>query len=179
VLRFVHRAFPAAAISLLCVTGSSRAGAFERQWHAGGDIGWSAVSFAGGIFSGYGGGAHLTYGLTDTFNAMLELGATSHTVYLNRPNLTVLSGAAGIGYTLDVLRWVPYAALLVGGYSFSGANLVKADPRLGFQVAVGLDYAIARSVAVGVQVRYHTFSDDPFSASYLTTFARVEYLWGW
>jgi len=152
---------------------------FERQWHVGGDLGWSAVSYRGAIRSGYGGGGHVVYGLNDTFNAMLELGLTTHGVYSDRPWLKVASGAVGIGYTLDILRWVPYAGLLVGGYRFSGGVLEKAEVKLGFQFALGLDYALSRSWAIGAQVRYHTFSDDPLSAHYLTTFGRFEYRWGW
>ena len=166
----------AAGVVLLA---SSSAKAFERQWQVGADAGWSALSWKGSIFGGYGGGAHLTYGLTDQFNALVQLGLTGHPVYEGRPWMKVASGAAGLGYTLDVLRWVPYAALLVGGYQFSGADLASAEWKLGFQLALGLDYSFSRAWAAGVQVRYHTFSDDPFSAHYLTTFARFEYRWGW
>lgn len=110
---------------------------------------------------------------------MLELETTIHPIAQHHPNLLIMSGAAGAAYTFDVLRWVPYAGVLVGGYRFSGADMRKADAKLGFQFAVGLDYAISRSWVVGAQVRYHTFSDDPFNAHYLTTFARVDYVWGW
>lgn len=170
-------------LSILAALGpllvSAEAEAFEKQWHAGADLGMAAVSYNGSIFGGYGAGAHATYGLTDTFNAMLELSGSTHPVYIGYPSLTVASGAVGVGYTLDVMRWVPYAGLLVGGYHFRGANLLEPQWKLGFQFALGLDYAISRSWAVGLQVRYHTFSDDPLSAHYLTTFGRVEYMWGW
>ena len=56
---------------------------------------------------------------------------------------------------------------------FKGAGTARSYADL------GLDYAISRSIGVGVQIRYHTFSDDPFSAHYLTTFGRVEYTFGW
>jgi opacity protein-like surface antigen len=168
-----------AAAVLAALLVSSRAGAFERQWHLGADAGWSVLTWKGSVHGGFGGGAHLTYGLTDSFNAVAELSVTGHPLYVGRPWMTVGSGAAGLAYTLDVLRWVPYAALLVGGYQFSGANLQQAEYKLGFQLALGFDYAFSRSWAAGLQVRYHTFSDDPFTAHYLTTFARFEYRWGW
>jgi opacity protein-like surface antigen len=167
------------ATAAALLAAASRAGAFERQFHLGADGGWSAVSWRGAVHGGWGAGAHLTYGLTDAFNAMLELAATDHAVAPGRPDLVVMSGAAGVAYTLDVLRWVPYGGLLVGGYRFSGAELERPHAKLGFQVAIGLDYQLSRSWAVGGQVKYHTFSDDPLSAHYLTTFARVAYLWGW
>lgn len=153
--------------------------AFERQWHAGVDAGVAGVSWNDEIRSGLGGGLHLAYGLTDSYNFVLEMGGSSHSVYADRPALVVSHGAAGMAYTLDVISWVPYMGLLVGGYRFTGAELEDADYRLGFQGALGLDYRPSRSWAVGVQLRYHTFSDDPLSTHYMTSFGRFELLWGW
>lgn len=173
-------AIPLLLLTTLCpLLVSASAEAFERQWHAGADLGMAAVSYNGSIFGGYAAGVHASYGLNDTFNAMVEVSGSMHPVYIGYPALTVGSGAVGVAYTLDVLRWVPYAGVLVGGYHFRGANLQESQWKLGFQVALGLDYSFDRSWAVGAQIRYHTFSDDPLSAHYLTTCLRAEYLWGW
>ncbi len=158
---------------------STAARAVEREWHAGVDAGWAAVSWHDATFGGFGGGAHLAYGLRDDLNALLEVGATSHPVYVNRPQLLVASGAVGAAYTLDVIAWVPYFGLLVGGYRFSGAELGQAQYKLGFQAALGMDYRFSRDLAVGAQLRYHTFSDEPFTRHYMTACARFEYVWGW
>ena len=95
-MRRVRLVALAAVSRTALVVCSSRAQAYERQWHLGADGGWSAVSYNGGVFSGWGGGVHGVYGLNDTFNLMLDLTGTSHEVFVNRPNLKVLSGAAGI-----------------------------------------------------------------------------------
>jgi hypothetical protein len=168
------------------------AAAFERQWHAGADLG---LSFFGDN-PGLGGGGHLTYGLTDAFNALLEVDATRHGVGFlggGDEHATVLSGAAGVAYTLDITQWVPYFGLLVGGYRLINVAvpaLPVTDPpkpdnhvsvtALGGQVVLGLDYQLERSWALGVQLRYHEiFAADPVgSRSYTTTFLRAEYVWG-
>jgi opacity protein-like surface antigen len=165
--------------SALTVAASRPVAAFERQWHVGANAGWAAVSWNDATHGGLGGGAHFTYGLTDAYNALVEVSGTFHRVYANTPPLRVWSGAAGVAYTLDVLQWVPYFGVLVGGYRFDGAELRDADHRLGFQLALGLDYRLRREWGIGVQLRYHTFSDDPLQTHYVTAFGRLEYMWGW
>ena len=151
---------------------SSKAHAFERQWHAGIDLGYANL-FGDQGSSGYGGGGHLVYGLSDTFNALLYVDASRH----GSVDTNVWSGGAGIAYTLDVARAVPYVGLLAGGYKLTG-NPSQVAP--GFQIALGLDYQIERNWAVGLDLRMHTiFAKDPLgSAAYATTFLRLEYQWG-
>jgi opacity protein-like surface antigen len=162
-------AVPAA---LLVLAATSRARAVERQWQAGIDAGYANL-FVGDGSSGFGGGAHMTYGLTDAFNAMLELDVTRHP----GASSTVLSGALGAAYTLDVTRWVPYAGLLGGVYHLSGDDATTAP---GFQIALGLDYQFERNWGAGVQIRYHSiFASDPWGqVSYTTLFLRLQYSWG-
>jgi hypothetical protein len=161
----------------------SSAAAFERQWHVGVDAGY-AVVFDGGA-SGFGGGAHAAYGLSDSFNAMLELGITHHpgaAVSLGSGDgakvfslETIASGALGIAYTIDVARAVPYVGLLAGGYRLG--DLSPMSP--GGQIALGLDYQLERNWAIGAQLRFHTiFNPDTGALPYATTFLRAEYLWG-
>jgi len=167
------------AIPAITLTWGSTSGAFERQWHAGVDLGLASVTWNDQMHGGLGGGLHLAYGLTDSYNALVEVGGSTHAPYADQPSLDVMHAATGMAYTLDVTRWVPYMGLLVGGYRFHGAELEDADYRLGFQGAVGVDYRPSRFWALGLQVRYHTFSDDPLSTHYVTTFGRVEMMWGW
>ena len=61
---------------------------------------------------GFGGGAHLTYGMTDAFNALVELDFTAHP----SGDTLVASGAVGAAYVFDVLEWVPYIGLMGGAY---------------------------------------------------------------
>ena len=173
------RLFFLLAIPATLCSYASAAQAFERQWHAGIDAGLAGVTWNDEVYSGYGGGLHLAYGLTDSYNVLLEVGKTWHSMPGELPSLGVSHWAGGMAYTLDVISWVPYMGLLVGGYRFDGADLGQADHRLGFQGALGLDYRPSRSWAVGLQLRYHTFSDDPLSTHYMTSFGRFELLWGW
>lgn len=155
----------------IVLTIASRAEAFERQWHAGIDGGYASL-FGDNASGGFGGGTHLGYGLSDAFNALLELDVTRHP---SAPT-TVWSGGAGVAYTLDVARAVPYAGLMGAGYKLTGAFPTTAP---GFQIVLGLDYQLERSWALGVQLRMHTiFAKDVGTTAYATTFLRVEYLWG-
>jgi hypothetical protein len=157
----------AIASSVLGWTGGSAA--FERQWHAGADVGMGHISLGDGS-TGLAGGAHLAYGLSDAFNAMFEFDVSRH------PDIgrTVYSTALGAAYTLDITRWVPYAGVLVGGYRLAGA---PGRDSLGVQLAAGMDYQIGRSWATGVQFRYHQILTGE-TAAYTTTLFRFEYLWG-
>jgi opacity protein-like surface antigen len=169
----------AAFVALGCLA-PSEAQAYERQWHAGVSLGYGL--FGDGGASGLGGGLHLTYGLSDAFNAMAEVDATYHP----GSERVLASGAVGASYVIDVLRWVPYVGLMAGVYEdiFTGpcpAPCSAVDTRFGLSVPVGLDYQLSRSVAVGVQGRYHLLLTGGSSGvtSALTAFARVEYLWGY
>jgi hypothetical protein len=150
----------------------SRALAFERQWHAGIDAG-AASLFGDPSAAGYGGGVHAVYGVSDAFNALIDVDFTHH------PSVStnIWSGGIGLAYTLDVARAVPYAGLLAAGYQLSG-DLSTTAP--GLQIALGLDYQIDRSWALGLELKMHTiFAQDPVgTTAYGTTFLRFEYTWG-
>ncbi|HMI82590.1 MAG TPA: outer membrane beta-barrel protein [Polyangiaceae bacterium] len=157
--------------------------AFERQWHVGIDAGYAMILDEG--VSGFGGGAHGAYGLSDSFNAMLELAVTRQAgaavkvatgdVVKDFSLETMASAAAGVAYTIDVARAVPYVGVLAAGYRVG--TLSAFSP--GGQLALGLDYQLERNWAVGAQIRLHTiFTADAGTLAYATTFLRVEYLWG-
>jgi hypothetical protein len=159
----------------------ARAAAFERQWHAGVDLGY-AVLIGQRVNHGLGGGIHLTYGLTDTFNLLGELNVSVHPS--GRALLT--GGGVGVGYVIDVLQWVPYVGVMAGFYdlaSFAGScGTEDAVPchsgRLNLEVPFGLDYTVSRSFAVGVAGRYQLLlATSPVHA--IGAFARVEYIWGY
>lgn len=169
----------AVAACAVAMTLSTRAQAFERQWHAGVDLGYAALSWDDSLRSGFGAGVHGAYGLTDSFNLMLELGASSHPISEQSAWVLALNTGVGVAYTLDIVSWVPYIGLLVGGYHFSGANAEKNDFRLGFQGALGIDYRPSRNWAVGMQLRYHTFATNFMHDHYITCMGRFEWTWGW
>lgn len=171
------------AVLTAYLTQGRQANAFERQWHVGIDGGYAVILDQG--VSGFGGGAHAAYGLSDSFNAMLELDVTRHAGAAVTVGAgdgakvfsleTIASGAAGIAYTIDVARAVPYAGVLAGGYRLG--TLSPLSP--GGQLALGLDYQLERNWAVGAQIRMHAIlTADVGTITYATTFLRVEYLWG-
>ena len=167
-------------LALVLLTARS-ARAFERQWHLGLDAGYAQLFGQGGS-PGFGGGAHLAYGVSDMFNALLELDLSYHP----DARTSVYNVMAGFAYTLDVAQAVPYAGLLAGPY-FTRGRVEKSA--FMFQLALGLDYLIQRNWAIGLQLRMPITSLTPdartvFTANdddtngYATTMLRVEYLWG-
>lgn len=152
---------------------ASPALALERQWHLGLDA-VAASPFAGSDgHPGFGGGAHLAYGLNDWLN--LELGmAVAHHL---KDGPTVLGATAAAYYTIDVIEWIPYFGIFAGGYRFAGD---VPGTSLGGGLALGLDYQFHRSFSAGAQARLHeVFAKDPLGmTTYGTLALRIEYLWG-
>ncbi len=178
---FARSYLPAGAIALAVTVAESSAHAFERQWHFGGGLG--AASYEGtdgGIAPAL--GLHAAYGLSDMFDARIELLGSHHTS-ANDESLDVLSAAAGVTYKLDVIEWIPYAGLFAGYYYFRGEPEPEFRHDLALSVQLGLDYAWSRSFGLGVALRYHGFMlDAPSSftdAAYFTGLLRAEYRFGW
>ncbi|HEY3592602.1 MAG TPA: outer membrane beta-barrel protein, partial [Polyangiaceae bacterium] len=121
------------------------ASAFERQWHLGVDAGYAQLFGQGGS-AGFGGGAHLAYGISDMFNVLVEVDASDHPA----AGSMVWSGGAGAVYTFDVARAVPYAGAVAGIYAARG-DFEKTAGVL--QFVLGLDYEIERNWAIGIQLR--------------------------
>lgn len=169
------RALPSALALAAMLLKPAWAEAFERQWHAGVDAGYAATSFRtasplrGG--SGVGGGVHFAYGWTDSVNGLVDLS------YSRTAGTTIWSGAVGAAYALDVLQLVPYAGALVGIYEATG-DVSKTAP--GGQLALGLNYAVSREWALGLEGRFHyVLASDPVgSFPYGTAFLKAEYVWG-
>jgi hypothetical protein len=177
------------AAALLCAS-PREAEAIERQHHFGLDPSLSIlkVDDKSSVSSGLGIGAHYTYGLNDQFNFMAEINASivaadqkqdTPTTPHTRP-ADVAHALFGVGYVIDVLRWVPYFGLLMGGYRLSGGTLDNPVYVFGGAVQVGLDYQLSRQWALGVAGQQHflltKFSTYP---SYTTLMLRFEYMWGY
>ena len=118
--------------------------AFERQWHVGGGFGVASENEAFDV--GLALGLHGAYGISDVFDARVELQGSRHdfggipvSLYLAR---------AGLAYKLDVLQWIPYAGGAGGVFSVVWDEGATIHPcATGF---VGLDYALSEHVGVGV-----------------------------
>jgi hypothetical protein len=172
---------PALALGFAFSTLGRPASAFERQWHFGGGIG--AASYEGtegGISPAL--GLHAAYGLSDMFDARVELLGSHHTSS-DDESLDVFSAAAGVTYKLDVIEWIPYIGLLAGYYYFNGEPEPEFQHDFALSAQLGLDYAWSRSFGLGVALRYHGFMlDAPRSftdAAYFTGLLRAEYRFGW
>ncbi len=180
-----------ASLALLLV--AAPASAVERQHHLALapslgllKVDQSPLSVGAGINALY------TYGLTDQFNLVLEGGSSilsyssdpqdpekDKTVPKTRPgNLSTLG--TGLTYVLDVLRFVPYGGVLLGGNVLGGGTLPDARFVPSIQLALGLDYQFNRLVSAGVGYRQHIFFAEPSTyPSYSVIFAKIELSWGY
>ena len=178
------------ALSAAFAAFASPASALEREHHVGLDAGLSMLKIddKSSLSACCGIGGHYVYGLTDAFNFMAE-GTFSAVAFKEqladektphtRPT-TVSHVAAGIAYVLDVLTYVPYAGLLVGGYALGGGTLDSTLYLPGAEIALGLDYKLTRKWTVGLAVRQTIFlAKTSTYPSYTNVFARFEYVWGW
>jgi hypothetical protein len=180
----------AGAAALLSLSLAARASAVEREHHLGLDAGGSLLDVADKNSADVGGGvgAHWTYGLSDAFNLMAEgawslvaIGekAQSRTTPTTRPT-NVTNAGIGLGYVLDVLQWVPYAGVLLGGYALNGGTIHGTSFLPGIALGIGLDYRFGRSWAAGVAIRQHLLVTDMSTyPTFTQVFARCEYTWGW
>ena len=85
----------------------------------------------------------------------------------------------GITYVFDVMQWVPYAGLLIGGYGIGGRDVGSPKFLPGAAVALGVDYRFSHDVAIGVALREHMLTEPSTYPSFIQAFARIEYTWGW
>jgi hypothetical protein len=181
----------ALALGVACVVLAVPARAVEREHALGLDAGGAIFVVNDKSSPDIGGsfGLHYTYGLSDAFNLVADAGwslvALNET--LTDPTTTprtrptnVTNANVGVAYVLDVLQWVPWGALEIGGYALQGGTIegVKALP--GAAVAVGLDYRLDRSWAIGVEAREHLlFTEMSTYPSFLQGLVRFQYVWGW
>jgi hypothetical protein len=178
----------AAAVVASVAALSSPASAVEHEHHVGVDAGVSTLVMSDKTDLGGGVGAHWAYGLSDAFNLMAEgtwsLVARGEKVQgpttpRTRPT-HVTNVNVGLGYVFDVLRWVPYAGALIGGYGLAGGTIDGATILPGIAIALGLDYRFGRSWAAGLALRQHMlFTEMSTYPSFTHVFARFEYTWGW
>ena len=176
----------AAATVAFLATLAWPAGAVERENHLGAELGCAIliVQDKSSPEVGAGIGAHYTRGLSDEFNLMVEgawsLVALDETRNAKTPATHpawMANADVGVGYVLDVLRWVPYVGLLVGGYGLAGGTIRGTKILPGVELALGLDYRFGRALTAGVALRQHALSET--YPSFTQAFARVEYSWGW
>ena len=186
-MRFV---LPALLAFVAASATAGEARAIERQHHFGLDPSLSMLKIDDKptLSTGFGIGAHYTYGIDDQFNFMAE--ANGSIVALDQKQDTpttphtrpaqVMHALAGVGYVIDVLRWVPYFGILAGGYRLSGGTLDDALYIFGGAAQLGLDYQLSRQWAIGVAGQQHFLLTKMSTyPSYTNVMLRFEYMWGY
>jgi len=164
-------------LSLGLWSAARPARAFEREWHLGAGAG---ITNGQGLTLSPAVGAYAAYGLSDAFDARLELTARGYHIG-SEQNPNALSGMLGVAYKIDVLRWVPWVGVYGGYLAFLDAprpDLTFKERDVALGMGAGLDYGISRQLGVGVSVRF----DDALTHSNASTFdalLRAEYRWGW
>ena len=172
------------------VLASTSAHAIEKQHHIGlaPALGILKIDGKSTASAGFGGAVHYAYGLTDQFNLSLHGGSVvvaanqeqdwPHSPR-NRP-ATVDHVAAGVGYVIDILRWVPYVDVHVAAYRLAGGTVDGSLFLPGAQLGGGIDYQLSRRYALGISAKQHLlFTKLDTYPSYTTVLLRFEYMWGY
>lgn len=151
--------------------------AFENQWHLGAGLGIAAYDRVKSVAPAI--GIHGAYGLSDSFDARLELTNSWHA------SAPLSSALLGVTYKLDVISVIPWGGLAFGGYylgdALSGSGREKIEP--GMAGLVGVDYAWSRQWGMSLAIGMHLlpFAEDrsALALRYTTTMLRIEHRWGW
>jgi hypothetical protein len=129
------------------------------------DLGWAV-------------GAHGAYGLSDMFDAELELFLTENLAAEDQ-KARVFGATAGVAYKVDILRWIPYGGLLGGYYDFSGVPGPHGETKtVGAALQVGLDFLLTRDVALSLDFRSHFSFKEELYSPLQTLMLGAEYRWG-
>jgi hypothetical protein len=130
--------------------------AAEREWQAAGSLDAALARADGRWTAGGGFGLEGRYGLTDAFAARAELDGSWHPTSADggRPGGTVRVGGltAGLGWALDVLRFVPFAELGLALQALGGA-VAERRVDLGLEAGAGLEYLLDRRWSLGLALR--------------------------
>jgi hypothetical protein len=147
------------AAAALVSAGSAAWGAGEGELQVSARLGPETVSVDQRTPWGLAGALDAEYGFSDAWAGRVSVGGGLQSVDANpgagQPGGTVrtTTALAGVTYTFDVLRLVPYLELGIGLLRFSGAVL---QPRttLAAELGVGGDYLLTRRWACGASFQY-------------------------
>jgi outer membrane protein W len=148
-----------ALVAAAAVTARPAAAAGESEWQLSARLGAGTVSIDNRSPWGPVGAVDLEYGLSDAWAARASLGTATASVSADKktgaPGGEVLasSALAGITYTFDVLRLVPYGELALGAVRFGGA-VTRPHITFAAELGVGGDYLVTRRWAVGLSFQY-------------------------
>jgi hypothetical protein len=161
---------------------TSRAGAVEREHEIGLDLGLPLLVVQGSSTNNLSGaslGLHYGYGISDAILLVADAG-TSPLFFGTSPLASISQADVGLGYVLDVIRWIPWGAIEGGGYAVTGKQLGGTQVLPGFALAFGLDYRFDRRWSAGIEVKEHMLVTDTSTLpSYTQMLLRAGYTWGW
>lgn len=160
------------AVALNLTTGEARA--VERQWHLGGGLG--ATTFLDDYEPGPALSLHGAYGLSDMFDLRLSLVGSRNP--FDGGAAFPLSATGGVIYKVDIIEWVPYFGVQVGATTLLGDHLPGRAAWLEVTTPLGIDYALSREFALGLELRTSILigEDTSGSGAFLI---RAEHRWGW
>jgi hypothetical protein len=166
---------PSLCIVAIAIVLPTKAHAYERQWHAGANVGY--IGGWNGIGHGVDGGVEVGYGVRDWLEVVGSVDLSGH------PGTKILvpSGTVGVHFAFDVLQVVPYVGVMAGGAGVLQLGACAADcqsPKLDLAVPFGLDYKVSPSVTIGVGGRFQLLLLDGSPTPMLGAFARAAYVWG-
>ena len=153
---------PLALWSLLPVAlaGRSARAAGEKEWQTSLRLGAANVNVDGRKPWGFAGALDVEYGLTAAWALRASVVTSIHPVSPSnmmdtRPagNVRMNAAMAGVTYTIDVLRLVPYADLQTGVVQFAGA-VTNPAVHWAAELGVGADYFWTRRWLTGVSFQY-------------------------
>jgi hypothetical protein len=170
------------AIVVAGLAAAGSAHAVEREHQIGLELGVPMLvvqNRSTSTLTGGGFGLHYTYGISDAINLVADGGASL--MPIGASSLSTMSNVdVGLAYVLDVLRWVPWGAVELGGYALTGNPVGGTQVLPGAAIALGLDYRFDRSWAAGIVLRQHMlFTDASAFPSFTQGLLRVGYTWGW
>jgi Outer membrane protein beta-barrel domain len=156
VLAFLGAPFPARA-------------AGEEEWQLAARTGTATVNADGRTTWGFAAGLDLEYGLTDAWAVRTSVATSLQSVGPEMPmdprpsgKIVTTAALAGLTYTIDILRLVPYGDFQLGGYRVDGA---VTKPGILFVAAIGIgaDFYLTRRWTAGGYFQYLFSPVDLFS----------------
>ena len=146
-------------LALAATATGARAAAGEDEWQLSARLGVATLDVDGRSPLGTLAGAEVEYGITDAWALRLSVGSGFHPVdavaktHLPGGTARTNMALAGVTYTVDVLRLVPYLEVGIGVINFGGAVLTPGTT-LDAELGIGADYLVTRHWALGGLLSY-------------------------
>jgi hypothetical protein len=155
----VHRTLRATLMAAVLLTPLTADAVGEEEWQLSARLGIGNLHIDNRSPFGAVTALELEYGFSDAWALRAMAGTSAHDVDGRMQDhapggwARTTSALAGLTYTFDVLRMVPYAQLSIGLVRFHGAVL-KPRTEMAGELGLGADYWLDRRWAVGGVLQY-------------------------